>query len=268
MREFSISLSLPFTTNSETRDFRDGLYSSLHFTHIAPWMSTTPVDWWNFTSRFPLGWSFIFNVLQVFLSSQHSVSERSSLCAVINLPIRSWVVLNLMLVTWDRCPSLESVYIVSSVSTWSIFVFQSLAFDPLRPCAAEPMVVPGPVMVRCLDYPSRSPGSLTHIQSFVAQRGSYSKICHYRSLQNLCADRREPSQNTCIHTDRQTYRHTYMFVVVNFDALTQASDIRIEGRRVVILWWMQDSNPRSQTPNRQQTECLLTNQRSYHQGSS
>ena len=43
-----------------------------------------------------------------------------------------------------------------------------------------------------------------------------------------------------------------VFVVVNFDALAQASDIRIEKRQVVFLCWKQDSNPsRSQTPNRQ-----------------
>ena len=59
----------------------------------------------------------------------------------------------------------------------------------------------------------------------------------------------------------------YIFVVVNFDALAQASDIRIERRQVVFLCWMQDSNPRSQTPIRQQTECLLTNRLSYR-GSS
>ena len=46
-----------------------------------------------------------------------------------------------------------------------------------------------------------------------------------------------------------------LFVVVNVDALTQASDIRIERRQVVFLCWRQDSNPSgSQTPNRQQTE--------------
>ena len=60
----------------------------------------------------------------------------------------------------------------------------------------------------------------------------------------------------------------YMFVVVNFDALAQASDIRIERRQVVFLCWEQDSNPSgSQTLNRQQTECPLTNRLSY-QGSS
>ena len=58
-----------------------------------------------------------------------------------------------------------------------------------------------------------------------------------------------------------------MFLVVNFDALAQASDIRIEMRQVVFLCWMQDSNPRSQTPIRQQTVCLLTNRLSYR-GSS
>ena len=34
-----------------------------------------------------------------------------------------------------------------------------------------------------------------------------------------------------------------MFVVVNFDALAQASDIQIERRQVVFLCWKQDSNP-------------------------
>ena len=37
--------------------------------------------------------------------------------------------------------------------------------------------------------------------------------------------------------------HTYIFVVVNFDALAQASDFRIERRQVVFLCWEQDSNP-------------------------
>ena len=35
----------------------------------------------------------------------------------------------------------------------------------------------------------------------------------------------------------------YLFVVVNFDALAQASDFRIERRQVVFLCWRQDSNP-------------------------
>ena len=48
----------------------------------------------------------------------------------------------------------------------------------------------------------------------------------------------------------------YIFVVVNFDALAQASDIQIERRQVVFPCWMQDLNPGSQTPNRQQIECL------------
>ena len=59
----------------------------------------------------------------------------------------------------------------------------------------------------------------------------------------------------------------YMFVVANFDALTLASDIQIERRQVVFLWWMQDLNPEPQTPIRQQTECSLTNRLSYR-GSS
>ena len=59
----------------------------------------------------------------------------------------------------------------------------------------------------------------------------------------------------------------YIFVVVSFDALAQASDIQIKRRQIVFLCWMQDLNPGSQTPNRQQTECSLTNRLSYR-GSS
>ena len=59
----------------------------------------------------------------------------------------------------------------------------------------------------------------------------------------------------------------YIFVVVNFNALAQASNIQIERRQVVFLCRMQDLNPGSQTPNRQQTECSLTNRLSYR-GSS
>ena len=59
----------------------------------------------------------------------------------------------------------------------------------------------------------------------------------------------------------------YIFVVVNFDALAQASDIQIERTQVVFLCWMQDLNPGPQTPNRQQTECSLTNRLNYR-GSS
>ena len=59
----------------------------------------------------------------------------------------------------------------------------------------------------------------------------------------------------------------YIIVVVNFDALAQASDIQIERRQVVFLCRMQDWNRGSQTPNRQQTECSLTN-RLIYRGSS
>ena len=59
----------------------------------------------------------------------------------------------------------------------------------------------------------------------------------------------------------------YIFVVVNFDALAQASDIQIERRQVVFLCRMQDFNSGSQTSNHQQTECSLTNRLSYR-GSS
>ena len=69
--------------------------------------------------------------------------------------------------------------------------------------------------------------------------------------------------HTCMHACMHTCIHTYIFVVVNFDALTQASDVQIERRQVVFFCWKQDLNPGSQTPNRQQTECSLANRLSY-----
>ena len=48
---------------------------------------------------------------------------------------------------------------------------------------------------------------------------------------------------------------SYLFVVVDFDAMAQPSDIRIERRQVVFLCWKQDLNPGPQTPICQQTEC-------------
>ena len=38
--------------------------------------------------------------------------------------------------------------------------------------------------------------------------------------------------------DEYQVLYTCMFVAVNFDALAQASDIRIARRQVVFLWWM------------------------------
>ena len=46
-----------------------------------------------------------------------------------------------------------------------------------------------------------------------------------------------------MHACMHTYIHTYIFVAVNFDALAQASDFRIERRQDFFLCWMQDSNP-------------------------
>ena len=75
------------------------------------------------------------------------------------------------------------------------------------------------------------------------------------------------AQGNAYKPTKEPYIHTYIFVVVNFDALAQASDFRIERRQVVFLCWEQDSNPGPQTPIRQQTECSLTNRLSYR-GSS
>ena len=50
------------------------------------------------------------------------------------------------------------------------------------------------------------------------------------------------SMHACMPAYLHTYIHTYIFVV-NFDALAQASDFRIERRQLVFLCWEQDSNP-------------------------
>ena len=47
-----------------------------------------------------------------------------------------------------------------------------------------------------------------------------------------------------MHACMHACMHAYIFVVVNFDALAQGSDFRIERRQVVFLCWMQDSNPK------------------------
>ena len=94
---------------------------------------------------------------------------------------------------------------------------------------------------------------------------------HSAHLAPLSVDFRTWLIHTYIHTYIQhtykyiqhTYIHTYMFAAVNFDALAQARDIRIDRRQVFVLCSMQDSSPGSQTPNRWQTECPVTNRLSY-----
>ena len=62
------------------------------------------------------------------------------------------------------------------------------------------------------------------------------------------------------------WRYTCLLLLISMLWHRQAN-IQIERRQVVFLCWMQDLNPGSQTPNRQQTECPLTNRLSYR-GSS
>ena len=68
-------------------------------------------------------------------------------------------------------------------------------------------------------------------------------------LQNLNSTARPYDQQAFSPPDPTAIWHShlalaiYIFVVINFDALTQASDIRIERRQVVFLCWEQDSNP-------------------------
>ena len=67
-------------------------------------------------------------------------------------------------------------------------------------------------------------------------------------LKNLNSTARPYDQQAFSPPDPTAIWHThlalaiYIFVVVNFDALAQASDFRIERRQVVFLCWMQDSN--------------------------
>ena len=66
---------------------------------------------------------------------------------------------------------------------------------------------------------------------------------------------------------QRLHRWSLGMFVVNFNALAQTSDFRIERRQFFFLCWMQGSKLKYQTPHRQQTECPLTNRRSYR-GSS
>ena len=73
---------------------------------------------------------------------------------------------------------------------------------------------------------------------------------------------------TPLSVDFRTWlrRYTYLLLLISM-LWHRQSDIQIERRQVVFLCRMQDLNPGSQTPNRQQTECSLTNRLSYR-GSS
>ena len=100
------------------------------------------------------------------------------------------------------------------------------------------------------------------------------RLSYQGSSKNLNSTARPYDQQAFSPPDPTAIWHShlalaiYTFVVVNFDALAQASDFRIERSQVVFLCCRQDSNNRgSQTPIRQQTECLLTNRLSYR-GSS
>ena len=83
-------------------------------------------------------------------------------------------------------------------------------------------------------------------------RNLNSTACHYDQQAFSLLD---PTANWLSHLALAIY----MFAFVNFDALAQASDIRIKRGQAVFLCWMQDSNPGSLTPNRLQTEYPLTN---------
>ena len=54
---------------------------------------------------------------------------------------------------------------------------------------------------------------------------------------------KSPNDSMCPQAARAGVAMCFLFVVFNFDALTQANDMRIEMRQVVLLCWMQDSNP-------------------------
>ena len=82
--------------------------------------------------------------------------------------------------------------------------------------------------------------------------------------------------NTHIHIHTQTHTHTHIYIYTHICFLLLISMLwhrqaifESKGDQVVFLCWMQDSNPSgSQTPNRQQTECPLTNRLSYRGSSS
>ena len=63
------------------------------------------------------------------------------------------------------------------------------------------------------------------------------------------------------------YVSIYIFAVVDFDALVQASTFQIERRQVVFCWKQDSKLVGLETPNHQESVCPLTNWLSY-QGSS
>ena len=111
---------------------------------------------------------------------------------------------------------------------------------------------------------------MRHLLCCSSSKSSFRVFAKQKATNFACRTHMNP--NACrfgyfIRNNLAMIYFLFKFVVVNFDALAQASNFRIERKQVVFLWWMQDSNPGSQTPNRQQTECPPTNRLSYR-GSS
>ena len=152
----------------------------------------------------------------------------------------------------------------------AIYMFVVVNFDALAQ-ASDVQIERGQVVFLCW-MQDLNPGP----QTLYRQQSAYSltnRLCYRGSSKNLNATARPYDQRAFSPLDPTVswLSHLalaiYMFVVVNFDALALASDIQIERRQVAVLCWMQDLNPGPQTPNRQQTECSLTNRLSYR-GSS
>ena len=80
----------------------------------------------------------------------------------------------------------------------------------------------------CVNFKLRPGSGNIHISGF---------NCDALAQRNVYKRTKEPINYRGPSGDR-TYIHTYMFVVVNFDALAQTSDCRIERRQVVSLCWI------------------------------
>ena len=134
-----------------------------------------------------------------------------------------------------------------SMMTPYIYIFVVLNFDALAQ-ASDFRIERRQVVFLCWEQDS-NPGDLRHLFASRLNACWQTDWAIEDHAKNVNSTARPYDQQAFSPLDPTAIWHShlalaiYIFVVLNFDALAQASDFRIERRQVVFLCWEQDSNP-------------------------
>ena len=129
----------------------------------------------------------------------------------------------------------------------AIYIFVVVNFDALAQ-ASDFRIERRQVVFLCWEQDS-NPGDLRHLFASRLNACWQTDWAIEDHAKNVNSTARPYDQQAFSPPDPTAIWHShlalaiYIFVVVNFDALAQASDFRIERRQVVFLCWEQDSNP-------------------------